>query len=79
MSDYRPRRDAMSLVEATALIMWGIAEAQKLAREWWVVDRDPLIFRGTSGIPLRVCGQAARATLRHAHHSNPHVWVEATA
>ncbi len=47
--------------------------------KWWVMYRAPLIFGVTSGIPLRLGGQAARATLRHAHHPNPHVWVEATA
>jgi len=34
MSNDRPKRDSMSLDEATISNMWGIAEAPRLVSEW---------------------------------------------
>jgi len=34
MSDQRPKRESMSIEEATVFNMWEIAEAQQLAWEW---------------------------------------------
>jgi hypothetical protein len=39
MSDQRPKREAMTIKEATVFNMWERTEAKKLARGWKFLNR----------------------------------------